>query len=107
MSRLSHIDTTFRKSENILRSLSHLSKNRPEIRHIFAFSERCSALFNGAGPGDRLSTISLPERSIAARIISISFSAEYGFCGLNSVFAISSTFTKSTPQEAYSLKRES
>ena len=50
-----------------------------------------------AGPGLKLKTIPRPHFSMAAAIISISFSAEYGFAGYIFVLQISSIFTKSTP----------
>jgi hypothetical protein len=71
------------------------------MRHMLAWRFTCSAAVSAVSPGERLSTIGRPVRSIARRIASISRSCSwYGRL-------MSSTLTKSTPQEATSSKTES
>ena len=78
-----------------------MSQKSSLILHMFAWPFTCPAADNAVSPGERLSTIGRPVRSMARRIASISASCSwYGRL-------MSSTLTKSTPQDAISSKTES
>ena len=74
------------------------SQKSSVIRHILAYCLRCCASSTGAGPGERLSTMSRPQLRQACEISSISL-RQWGYS-----LAMSSHFTKSTPHSAYSRK---
>ena len=79
-------------------SCAQPSQKSSVMRHMLAYFFRCSARSTGAGPGDRLSTISRPQPRRDSEIISISRS-QWGYSR-----AMSSHLMKSTPHSAYRAK---
>lgn len=89
----------FSARSNMAYSSSHRSQKSSVIRHIWQTCLYSSAFSSRAGPGERLRTISRPQRSMARRRSASSPSAS------GSSRQMSSHLTKSTPQEAYRAKR--
>ena len=88
----------FSARSNIPFSSAQSSQKSSVIRHMLALAFRCSACSSGAGPGDRLSTMSRPQCRQASEINSIS-RLQWGYSR-----AMSSHLTKSTPHWAYRRK---
>ena len=90
-----------RNRSNCSFSAGQLSQKSSLMRHRLACRLTCSAAASAVSPGERLSTIGRPVRSMAFRTASISaWWSEYGRL-------MSSTLTKSTPHAARSPKTES
>ena len=79
--------------QNISSKDGQLSQKSSVIRHMLACFAMCHASLITAGPGERLSTMPRPQRSIAVRIISISRRAEYSSSGVAFTLQMSSTLT--------------
>ena len=80
---------------------SHLSQKSSVMRHILAYLPYCQALSIWAGPGERLSTMSRPDFSMASWSILVSCQPlKLSFLYIQ-LSQISSHLMKSTPQSAY------